>query len=223
MSNSVEYHVPLWRKLPQRPRFFNKFIRVVYFFGGQGSHTEMHYDREHCSILHLCLCGKKKFLLFTQDQSDNIYKTPFVGDTLIDFGLPQEELEKSFPRLKQAEGYEVVLEKGDMVFMPRNCWHFTSYIDASAAASYVLYPKKFFQFYGYVTGYFYMGLLDKHRGGVGLYSLPSFNKFRVAYALADGNKKLLYKVIEKVLYFFLLPSISLYTKVSFMLRPRRVY
>jgi hypothetical protein len=223
ITNAVTYHVPLWRKIPERPRFFNKFINVVYFFGGKGSHTEMHYDREHCCILHLCLCGQKKFLLFTESQNDHIYKTPFVGDTLVDFGLPKEELEKKFPKLKQAEGYEVVLERGDMLFMPRNCWHFTTYLDASAAASYVFYPRKFFQFYGYVTGYFYMALLEKNRGGVGLYALPIFNKFRVAYALAEGKRKFLLKIVERTLFCILLPILCIYTKISFKLKPRRVY
>jgi hypothetical protein len=223
INNAVEYHVPLWRKMPQRPRFFNKFINIVYFFGGKGSHTEMHFDREHCCILHLCLCGQKKFLLFTESQNDHLYKTPFVGDTLIDFGLPKEQLDKAFPKLQNAEGYEVILERGDMLFMPRNCWHFTTYLDASAAASYVFYPKKFFQFYGYITGYFYMALLEKNRGGVGLYALPIFTKFRIAYALAEGRKKFWYKIMERILFCILLPTLCIYTKVSFLLKPRRVY
>lgn len=223
VTESIEYHVPLWKKLPQRPRYFNKLINVVYFFGGKGSQTEMHFDREHCSILHLCFCGQKKFLLFTEEQSDNLYKTPFVGDTLIDFGLPRETIEKQFPRLNQAEGYEVTLEKGDILFMPKNCWHYTTYIDASAAASYTFYPKKFFQYYGYVTGYFYMGLLERVRGGIGLYSFPGFNQFSRAYALAEGKRKFLYKIVENILYFSLLPVISIYTRVTFARKPRRVY
>lgn len=223
LTQTIEYHVPIWKKLPQRPRYFNNFLKVVYFFGGKGSQTEMHYDREHCSILHLCFCGQKKFLLFTTKQNDNLYKTPFVGDTLIDFGLPREQLEKEFPRLKQAEGYEVTLEKGDMVFMPKNCWHYTQYIDASAAASYIFYPKKFFQYYGYITGFFYMGLLEKVRGGLGLYSFPGFKQFSKAYALADGKKKFFYKIIENILYFSLLPFVSIYTRVTFKRKPRRVY
>lgn len=223
INSEIEEHVPLWKTIPRRPRFFNKWINIVYFFGGKGSHTEMHFDREHCCIMHLCLCGQKKFLLFTEDQNEHLYKTPFVGDTLVDFGLPREELEKKFPKLQKAEGYEVTLAQGDMLFMPRNCWHFTTYLDASAAASYVFYPKKFFQFYGYVTGYFYMALLERNRGGIGLYGLPLFNKFRVAYAQAEGKKKFWLKCIERTLFVILLPILSLYTKIAFKLRPRRVY
>lgn len=223
VSSALEYHVPLWRKLPLRPRYFNKLLKVVYFFGGKGSHTEMHYDREHCCILHLCLCGKKKLLLFTKAQNDYLYKVPFVGDTLIDFGLPMDELNKKFPRIKQAEGYEVILEKGDMLFMPRNCWHYTSYIEPSASASYVFYPKKFFQFYGYITGFFYMGLLGEAEGGLGLAAWKPFQKFCSTYAFSEGKRKYLFKLIETILYIFLLPIISILTRVSFMLKPRRVY
>ncbi|KTC91534.1 cupin-like domain-containing protein [Fluoribacter dumoffii] len=222
-SAAIEYYVPLWQKIPLRPRYFNKKLKVVYFFGGKGAHTEMHFDREHCCNLHLCLCGKKKLLLFTEDQSDFLYKVPFVGDTLIDFGLPMEEIKEQFPRLEQAEGYDVSLERGDMLFMPRNCWHYTTYIDASAAATYVFYPKKRLQFYGYFTGYFYMGLLGKKEGGLGICTWSLFKKFRRNYALADGRKKRLFKMIEKTSYLFLLPVISILVRISFLRRPRRVY
>ncbi|KTC91975.1 hypothetical protein [Legionella cincinnatiensis] len=58
-SKKIEEYVPLWQKFPLRPRFFNKDYKVGYYFGGNGAHTEMHYDREHCCNLHLCLSGKK--------------------------------------------------------------------------------------------------------------------------------------------------------------------
>lgn len=103
-SAKIEYYVPLWQKIPQRPRFFNEILKVIYFFGGKGAHTEMHFDREHCCNLHLCLSGTKQVLLFTHDQSDFIYKLPFVGNSLIDFGYPLETIENDFPRVKQFYG-----------------------------------------------------------------------------------------------------------------------
>ena len=152
-SYEIEQHVPLWQTIPFRPRFFQNFIKVAYFFGGKDSRTDMHFDREHCCILHLCLSGKKQLLLFTEAQNDNVYKLPFIGDSLIDFSQPMATLCKQFPRINQAEGYNVTLETGDMLFMPKNCWHYTTYLDASASASYVFYPKKILQFYGYLTGH----------------------------------------------------------------------
>ncbi|WP_392538384.1 cupin-like domain-containing protein [Legionella sp. 227] len=220
-SKAIERHVPLWQKIPLRPRYFNKKLKVIYFFGGRGAHTEIHFDREHCCNLHLCLSGKKQLLLFTEDQSHFIYKLPFVGDSLVEFGQPWDLLSKQFPRLNQAEGYDITLERGDMIFLPKNCWHYTTYLEASAAATYIFYPRKFYQFYGYFTGYFFMGY--KSPNGFKICDWPLFEKFSRNYALAEGKKKYLFKIIEILSYIVLLPTISILTKISFTLKPRRVF
>ncbi|WP_454781484.1 cupin-like domain-containing protein [Legionella sp. WA2022007384] len=220
-SGAIERHVPLWQKIPFRPRYFNKNLKVIYFFGGKGAHTEIHFDREHCCNLHLCLSGKKQVLLFTQKQSQYIYKLPFVGDSLVEFGQPLDLLSQQFPRLNQAEGYNITLERGDMLFLPKNCWHYTSYLEASAAATYVFYPRKILQFYGYFTGYFFMGY--KSPNGFKICDWPLFEKFSRNYALAEGKRKYLFKAIELVSYIVLLPTISILSKISFRLKPRRVF
>lgn len=204
-SEKIERHVPLWKKFPLRPRFFNKNLAVAYFFGGKGAHTDMHYDREHSCNLHLCLSGKKEILLFTEDQSDNIYKVPFISDSMIHFGLPMDLISKEFPRINQAEGYQVFLEKGDMLFMPRNCWHYTTYHDASSAATYAFYPNKFFHLYGFLTGHFFLGY--KVYSQIDQYSW--FKKFIKSYAFATGIKKYFFKMIEKILFLGLFLPISI--------------
>ncbi|MCP0914299.1 MULTISPECIES: cupin-like domain-containing protein [Legionella] len=220
-SAEIEKYVPLWQCLPLRPRYFEPLLKVAYFFGGKGSHTGIHFDREHCCILHLCLSGKKQFLLFTQDQNDYIYKTPFIGDSLLDFSQPLPVLYEQFPKLRQATGYEVTLEKGDMLFMPRNCWHFTRYLDASAAASYVFYPKKFFQYYGFFTGHFFWGY--EGETGFRLCEWHPFKKFTQKYAHAAGKTRVFYKILEKMLYVILLPIVSILSLLSYTIKPRRLY
>ncbi|HHF0523896.1 TPA: cupin-like domain-containing protein [Legionella anisa] len=220
-SEVIERHVPLWQKIPFRPRYFNKRLKVIYFFGGKGAHTEIHFDREHCCNLHLCLSGRKQLLLFTKDQSKYIYKLPFVGDSLVEFGQPMDLLCKQFPKLNQAEGYDVTLEHGDMLFLPKNCWHYTTYLDASAAASYIFYPNKLLQFYGYFTGYFFIGY--KSPNGFKISDWPLFERFSRNYALAEGKKKYLFKIIEFASYIVLLPTISILSKISLILKPRRIF
>jgi hypothetical protein len=206
-SSEIKRHVPLWQAIPFRPRFFKKTTAVIYFFGGKDSNTEMHFDREHCCNFHLCLSGKKEMLLFTKEQNDRIYKLPFIGDSLIDFSQPLSALEQKFPRIKQAEGYKVILERGDMLFMPRNCWHFTKYLDASSAAGYVFYPKKFLQFYGFFTGFFFLGYKDA--SGFGVSKWPIFDRFSKSYALATGKTKYFLKTIETILFLFMFLPISI--------------
>jgi len=208
LSAKIEKHVPLWQTIPLRPRFFSPFLKVIYFFGGKGSASFIHYDREHCTNLHLCLSGKKQILLFTEDQSDYLYKVPYVGNSLIDFSQPIEKLEQQYPRLKQAIGYRVNLNVGDMLFMPKNCWHYTQYLDASSSATYVFYPKKYLHFYGYFTGYFYLGYKLKAFPG-NLSERLVFKKFNHAYANATGWKKNSLKFVELSTYLFLLPIVSI--------------
>jgi hypothetical protein len=206
-SMEIEKHVPLWQMLPFRPKYFLNNAKVVYFFGGKGSQTGMHFDREQCCLLHLCLSGKKRVLLVTEEQSDLIYKVPFISDSLIDFSQPLDELRNQFPRINQAEGYDVLLEKGDMLFMPKNCWHYTSYLDAAASATYAFYPKKILQIYGYFTGYFYFGYIGP--SGFGIAHWPIVKKFSEHYARATGKKKQLLKLIESIAFIIMLPIVSI--------------
>lgn len=206
----IEAHVPLWKTIPFRPRFFSSRLKVVYFFGGRGALTDLHFDREHCCNLHLCLSGKKQLLLFTENQSDYLYKKPFIGDALIDFSKPIEVLEHQFPRLEQALGYHVILRRGDMIFLPKNCWHYTRYLEASSSATYVFYPKKILQLYGFLTGYFFLGY-DWDILPVTISRLKFFKKFTSHYAYADGCKKIVYKSIELGAYLVLLPLVSVTT------------
>ncbi|MFX5522434.1 cupin-like domain-containing protein, partial [Acinetobacter baumannii] len=41
----------------------------------------------------------------------------------------------AFPALKKANGYEVILEPGDTLFMPAGYWHHMEYIDSGFAMS----------------------------------------------------------------------------------------
>ncbi|WP_392537785.1 cupin-like domain-containing protein [Legionella sp. 227] len=220
-SAEIEKHIPLWQHIPLRPRYFNKTLKVIYFFGGQNTHTYMHYDREHCSNLHVCLSGRKRFLLFTQDQSEALYKLPFVSDSLIDFSRPLEEINQQYPRSKQAQGYRVTLEKGDMLFMPRNCWHYTEYLEPSSSACYIFYPQKILHIYGYFTGYFFLGF--KEPTGFLISNWPFVKKFSERYALATGVKKFLMKMIEFIIFPIILPIVSILALIAHKLKPRRVY
>ncbi|PWY53960.1 cupin [Legionella qingyii] len=207
-SSIIEKYVPLWQTIPFNPRFYNPMLKVAYFFGGRGSATEIHFDREHCCNLHLCMSGKKQVLLFTEDENDSIYKVPYIGNSLIDFGQPLDQLHKKFPRLKKATGYNVILNPGDMIFMPRNCWHYTRYLEGSTSATYVFYTSKFWQFYGYFTGYFFLGY-ERHTATLKISEWSLFKKFSLIYAMSDGWKKFGLKAVENISYIFLLPLISI--------------
>lgn len=111
----------------------------MLFTGGQGSVTHMHFDIDLSHILHTQFAGRKRVLLFPYDQKDKLYRKPFEVLSLADFsgyaddkGMPDYE---KFPALKNAEGYDLILNPGETLFMPAGYWHHMEYIDSGFAMS----------------------------------------------------------------------------------------
>lgn len=160
---------------------------------------------------------KKRFLLFTEDQSENIYKLPFIGDSLVEFGHPWDSLCQQFPRLNQAEGYNVTLGPGDMLF----CRKIVG--TTQPILKLLLRPPMFSIRISFIN---FMDILQD----ISLWVIKKqvvlklliglFRKFSEHYAMAEG-KKYLFKIIAALSYVFLLPTISILTKISLLVKPRR--
>lgn len=110
----------------------------MLFVGGASSITHMHFDMDLSHILHTQFVGRKKVLLFPYEEQHKLYRKPFEVLSLADFthynqnGSPDY---KRFPALKLANGYEVILEHGDTLFMPAGFWHHMEYLDSGFAMS----------------------------------------------------------------------------------------
>jgi hypothetical protein len=116
--------------------FVKKF--PMLFVGGATSITHMHFDIDLSHILHTQFAGRKRVLLFPYQEQYKLYRKPFEVLSLADFshynqnGHPNYD---QFPALKLAQGYEVVLDHGDTLFMPAGYWHHMEYIDSGFAMS----------------------------------------------------------------------------------------
>jgi len=116
--------------------FVKKF--PMLFVGGASSITHMHFDIDLSHILHTQFAGRKRVLLFPYQEQYKLYRKPFEVLSLADFshynqnGHPNYD---QFPALKLAQGYEVVLDHGDTLFMPAGYWHHMEYIDSGFAMS----------------------------------------------------------------------------------------
>lgn len=111
----------------------------MLFTGGATSITHMHFDIDMSHIIHTQFHGRKKVLLFPYQEQHKLYRKPFEVLSLADFshysdnnGTPDYS---QFPALKLAQGYEVILEHGDTLFMPAGYWHHMEYIDSGFAMS----------------------------------------------------------------------------------------
>ena len=113
----------LW---PDITKGFSKSF-VFMFFGCKGSVTQLHYDPDLSHLLHTVLHGKKRVVIFPNEQSKNLYKHPFSTRSYVDVDHP--DLSK-FPRLKYATGYQTLLHPGETLFMPSGYWHHMVYEEA---------------------------------------------------------------------------------------------
>ena len=112
----------------------------MLFTGGASSITHIHFDIDLSHILHTQFIGRKRVLLFPFEEQHNLYRKPFEVLSFADFSNYYDEKKSKldlvkFPAVKNATGYEVILEHGDTLFMPAGYWHHMEYIDSGFAMS----------------------------------------------------------------------------------------
>lgn len=199
LTQRVLSSIPLWSDLPYAARNWPK---LVFFFAGPGTSTSLHYDRELNCNLHLALHGSKRILLFKYDDSENLYKTPLVSNSLIRFSDDLDSRAAGFPRLHNATCYDVDLKPGEMLYMPKRCWHYIEYAEPSASATFGYYPRKPDQLLGRASGLFYLGFTEHM---LRWNHSHIYRRFASAYAHATGTKKVLLVAMEKAAFIALFP------------------
>jgi hypothetical protein len=112
----------------------------MLFVGGKGSVTHMHFDMDLSHIFHTQFIGRKRVLLFPFEEQHKIYRKPWEVLSLVNFehyfDKEGNKLEpEKYPAVKLANGYEVILEHGDTLFMPAGYWHHMEYLDSGFAMS----------------------------------------------------------------------------------------
>ena len=108
----------------------------MLFVGGQGSITHMHFDIDMSHILHTQFSGKKRVLLFPHEEQYKLYRKPWEVLSLANYAGYSKSFDyENFPAVKKANGYEVILEHGDTLYMPAGFWHHMEYIESGFAMS----------------------------------------------------------------------------------------
>lgn len=134
----TKYRIFLWNALKEIPQlqkdysypdFGLKLMKglPMLFFGGENSHTFMHYDIDLANIFHFHFEGKKLCILFDQEQNKYLYKIPhsLITREDIDFSNPDFD---QWPALKNAKGYRTELNHGEVLYMPEGYWHYMKYL-----------------------------------------------------------------------------------------------
>lgn len=144
-SKPTKYRIFLWNILKEVPELKKDFwypdfgIKLMknlpmLFFGGEASYTFMHYDIDLANIFHFHFEGTKECILFSQSETDHLYKVPhsLITHEAIDFSNP--DLQK-WPALELAQGYKTTLNHGDILYMPEGYWHYMRYISPGFSMS----------------------------------------------------------------------------------------
>ena len=105
---------------------------IFMFFGCKDSVTQMHFDIDMSHVFHTAIFGRKTITLFPFEQGKNLHRYPFTCRSYVDIHQPDF---KQYPGLKDAKGYQVVLEPGETLFIPSGYWHHLVYEEASCAIS----------------------------------------------------------------------------------------
>jgi lysine-specific demethylase 8 len=94
---------------------------VRFWIGAYGQKSSIHNDSNHG--LNAQVYGRKHFVLYPPDQHERLYTQRITDETWasqIDWERP--DLTR-YPRFADAEGFEVMLEPGEMLYVPAFWWH----------------------------------------------------------------------------------------------------
>ena len=113
------------------PPIANGFKRLtLMFFGCKNSVTPMHYDLDMDHVFHTVLHGKKRIVLFPNEESKNLYQHPFNTRSYVNVDDPDFN---KFPRLKDVTSYQEILYPGETLFIPSGYWHYMVYEEGGYA------------------------------------------------------------------------------------------
>lgn len=103
------------------PKFYwDKWYNYVQFFmGATGSLTPLHFDTLYTHNLFFQVTGRKRFILIPPEQKPFCY---IEGWRWSKFNPDKPDYEK-FPEAKNVQFMEVILEPGDILFMPSGTLH----------------------------------------------------------------------------------------------------
>ncbi len=90
----------------------------MLFVGGQGSITHIHFDIDMSHILHTQFIGRKRVLLFPHEEQYHLYRKPWEVLSMANFANYNNSFDyENFTAIKNAKGYEVILENGQTLFI----------------------------------------------------------------------------------------------------------
>jgi len=122
---------------------WRKVLELNMWSGTDNVTTPLHYDVTH--NFYVQVKGRKRFVLFPPSDWRKLYLYPRIHPSTrmsqVASSFPNVDLEK-FPKFKDASPYEVVLEAGDVLFIPAYWFHMPTALPSDAADVPMLYQHE---------------------------------------------------------------------------------
>ncbi|XP_034935822.1 HSPB1-associated protein 1 homolog isoform X2 [Chelonus insularis] len=108
------------------------------WIGSKGAHTNCHQDSYGCNLI-AQLHGKKEWLLFPPNSGDDLKQTrvPYEESTIyskINFFCPSKDDENEVLKFIETPKL-VILEPGDVLFVPKGWWHYVESLDTTLSVN----------------------------------------------------------------------------------------
>jgi hypothetical protein len=136
-QHSIADKFPQILKDVNRPQWLDptKFMyEVNLWLGSAGCFSPLHYDLADNFLVQIS--GRKHLTLFSKNDGNFLY--PNLGQELdhcsmVDVRRP--DLAR-FPQFRKAQAYSVLLEPGDVIYIPRRWWHAVHSLDTAISVNY---------------------------------------------------------------------------------------
>jgi hypothetical protein len=123
------------------PRFIRSTSApgIYLWVGAAGNGSALHFDESYNLLAQVR--GRKRLVLFPPEQTDCLY--PFPADSKIPT-MSQVDIDRpdfdTFPRFREAEGVELTLQEGQMLYIPLFWWHQVRSLDPSISVNFWWMP-----------------------------------------------------------------------------------
>ncbi|VDL91586.1 unnamed protein product [Schistocephalus solidus] len=116
--------------------YFPKNSDSTFWLGTSGSHTACHYDTYGVNFV-LQVLGQKRWILFPPSDTQFMYPTriPLEESTVFSEVNFQQVDFINFPLVLNTSPTVVVLQPGDVLFVPRHWWHFVESIEGDGSVT----------------------------------------------------------------------------------------
>ncbi|MCT7982098.1 cupin-like domain-containing protein [Laspinema sp. A4] len=128
---------PEFKPLLQDVEIFSEYIDpsnqtacIFFWFDPEGTITPLHHDP--CNVLLSQVYGRKRIRLISPNQKALLYN--YVG-VYSEVDLLNPDYEK-YPRFKEVEIIEVILEPGEVIFLPVGWWYHVESLDIAISISF---------------------------------------------------------------------------------------